>query len=216
MFKEYFKNQKGTDYVCGDIHGCYTDMEEKLDKLYFDPSKDRLFITGDLTDRGPESIKALGYIEQDWFIPVMGNHEDMMLQCYLHRTEDKSWHYRNGGKWILNVNKLWLNQYLKLIYNLPLIIQIGEYAIVHSSLESLDWNDNLLFLGANESYREFILWNRNENMNVQCTGIKKIYAGHTIHNEIHSYGMLEDIDTGAFLKYWDGRNGHLTIKKLGD
>ncbi len=51
----YQENNIGNDYVCGDVHGCYDKLQEALDEIGFDPTKDRLFIVGDLVDRGPQS-----------------------------------------------------------------------------------------------------------------------------------------------------------------
>lgn len=68
-------NVSGRDFICGDIHGCYSLLYSELDKLNFDESKDRLFCTGDLVDRGPESLDVLDIIDKSWFHSVLGNHD---------------------------------------------------------------------------------------------------------------------------------------------
>jgi len=50
-----FINKKGRDFVCGDIHGCFDQLEEKLSQVNFDKSTDRLFCVGDLIDRGHDA-----------------------------------------------------------------------------------------------------------------------------------------------------------------
>ena len=48
-------NNVGIDYICSDIHGHFSLLESQLEKVGFDPDKDRLFSLGDLIDRGDES-----------------------------------------------------------------------------------------------------------------------------------------------------------------
>ena len=215
--EKYNKNIIGIDYVCGDIHGCFMDLENQLNDLKFDTEKDRLFSVGDLTDRGNCSPVAMEYLKQPWFSPVMGNHEDMILQCYKDKTAEKEWHYQNGGDWTKKVDSIWMDEYISLVEKLPLIIQVGEYAILHSAVnpEAQDWNDFVNNITDDDEYS--VMWYRSEKMNIQMSGIKKIYAGHTIHSEPVDYGILQDIDTGAFLKYWSNSlKGKLTIKIIGD
>ncbi|EOA4941290.1 metallophosphoesterase, partial [Escherichia coli] len=39
-------------WVAGDLHGCYTNLMNKLDTIGFDTKKDLLISVGDLVDRG--------------------------------------------------------------------------------------------------------------------------------------------------------------------
>ena len=215
---QYFQpNKSGSDYVCGDIHGCFNDLETELSRIGFDKSRDRLFTVGDLTDRGPESLKALDYIKKNWFITVMGNHEDIILKCHYEKTSPVEWHYINGGRWIQKTLPEHLYLYLKEIRNLPLIIQVGTYAIIHSMVPSGKWEEIISMAEkGEEDLVKFILWSRFDSINTTCSGINKIYAGHTIHDEVTNYGDVEDIDTGAFLKYRGWEQGHLTVKKIGE
>ena len=74
--KHYARNENGRDFVVSDIHGCYDTLMVELAQIDFDQHKDRLFSVGDLVDRGPDSLKCLKLIEEPWFHPVIGNHED--------------------------------------------------------------------------------------------------------------------------------------------
>ena len=46
------------NYVISDIHGCYEEFMELLEKISFS-EEDNLFILGDVLDRGPSPIKTM-------------------------------------------------------------------------------------------------------------------------------------------------------------
>lgn len=62
-------------YVMSDIHGCYDKYIKMLKQIDLG-SDDRLYILGDMVDRGPEPVKILeDMMERPNVIPMIGNHD---------------------------------------------------------------------------------------------------------------------------------------------
>lgn len=68
-------------YAIGDIHGCLSEFEALLHLLDFTPKKDKLWLTGDLVNRGPYSLETLRFVRSlgSSVSLVLGNHDLNLL-----------------------------------------------------------------------------------------------------------------------------------------
>ncbi|ANF58547.1 symmetrical bis(5'-nucleosyl)-tetraphosphatase [Halotalea alkalilenta] len=66
-------------YVIGDLHGCCDEFEVLLSRLDFQTGRDRLWLVGDLVNRGPRSLACLRLARDLDAQVVLGNHDLHLL-----------------------------------------------------------------------------------------------------------------------------------------
>jgi serine/threonine protein phosphatase 1 len=205
LIKKFKANEKGRDFVVGDIHGCFTMLREKLAEVDFDESKDRLFSVGDLVDRGFESELALEWLFKPFFHAVRGNHEQMAID-YMNGYSDPMLYGMNGGSWFMELPTSMQMEFMRVFDELPYAIEIetsdGLIGVIHAECPVADWNDlEAAFTGENaESFKQMAIWNRSRvtsGNDAPVENIDLVIVGHTPMQHPLQLGNVIYIDTGA-------------------
>lgn len=186
--------------VIGDIHGCCTNLQKLYEKVL--ARTDEVYSVGDLVDRGSHSKEVVQFCIDNGISPVMGNHEEMLLEA-IENFEGKkgqgpefgpsSWLHNGGSKTISSYTG---NRFSKLadfveafkqsghagfISGLPLQIELDECIITHGGIVT-------------GQTPESCLWNRDEPSVLE----KFQVFGHTPNRKaVHKHSHYINIDTGC-------------------
>lgn len=205
MEKRFAQNDAGRDFIVGDIHGCFSRLQLRLDAIGFDPSRDRLFSVGDLVDRGPESGQAFDWLAKPWFHAVRGNHEQMAID-HVAGFSDNRTYIGNGGGWFLAMTRPEQQLFADAFTALPIAITLetatGPVGIVHADCPAEQWDVLLAALHTEtaEQVGMCCMWSRDritQGFTEEVQGVRAVVVGHTPVQNWTSLGNVIYIDTGA-------------------
>ena len=203
----------GRTLVIGDIHGCSTALDRMLEELH--PQRDDVVVTlGDYIDRGPDTrgvIHRLLELEQSThLIPLIGNHEILMLDARSNLVDSGSW-YGVGGRqtmqsygcmdapdWDSIPQEHWdfLSQRLRRWHAND--THIFAHANVNAMLPMPDQSDDWLF------------WRRFDDSHPHFSG-KTLICGHTAQKN----GLPRILPGRICLDTWAYGEGWLTALDVG-
>ncbi len=189
----------------GDIHGCSTALDTLIEAI--DPGADDLLIPlGDYVDRGPDSRgvidRLLALAARCSLVPLLGNHELMLLAAVKDREDEAAafWRMIGGAETLAS--------YGGSIDNIPV-----EHLDFFGSLRRYYQTPNYLFFHANyvenvppeEQPENCLLW---QHLHLGLPGPhvsgKTVVVGHTpqTSGEIFDGGHILCIDTFCFGGGW--------------
>lgn len=203
------ENTQGVDWVVADIHGEYTRLMNKLNKVGFDFDRDRLICSGDLLDRGPESLQVVKLLDEVWFYSTLGNHELMCIDAYKYDWTVSNF-AQNGGMWFFNLHQMEQDAVVERLMGLPLTIrfQVGDklYLVVHARVPGDDiWNNNMAsdrnMEDVPQDYLQDAVWNRHftnpYNKTQDVEGYSAVFCGHTVLSSPGRLANYINLDTGV-------------------
>lgn len=214
--KRFGLNTKGRDIAGGDVHGHFSYLWAELVRIGFDPSVDRLFLTGDLVDRGPENIEAHNWLK--WVNSARGNHDD-----YVARYKTSSKWLKGVGNWFTRFTPEEQEIFATPFRSLPIAMEIetrnGLVGIVHASCAYKSWKEMVEALNDTSHHKTHKLvmnkcmFNRTRFEKLDDTKIKDIRAvvvGHNPTPEMLILGNTYYIDTEG----WKPGRGKFTLLDL--
>lgn len=123
-------------YAIGDVQGCYSALNKLLDKIKFDPSQHQLWFTGDLVNRGDDSLSVLRLVRElgAAAVTVLGNHDLFLLAAYYHGIHLKTHHTIQP---ILDASDC--DELISWLLQQPLLHHQHGYTLVHAGIPP-QWN----------------------------------------------------------------------------
>ena len=211
----YGPNPLGRDIAVGDIHGHFGVLSSALDRIAFDPSRDRLFCVGDLIDRGPQSTEVLDWLALPWFHSIRGNHESYPVRIVRTGKVDIENYVANGGAWFMELGRSEQQRYAHELDKLPYAMSVrtaqGDVGLVHAEPPVWDWSELEAAL-SRRRVREWATWSRHR-YNVRderpIRGIRAVAVGHQPIAEMLVLGNVYYIDTAGWTP-----EGHFTLLDL--
>lgn len=125
-------------YAIGDVQGCLQPLKQLLKKINYSPNNDVLWFTGDLINRGPQSLETLRFVKElpTSTICVLGNHDLTLLAAHYGAIEPTA---EDNYQTILRAKEKhalieWLQQQPLIHFDEPL-----NTVLVHAGIYPL-WN----------------------------------------------------------------------------
>ena len=206
-------------YAVGDVHGCLEELNRLLDAIDDDLSRSdvqsHLIFLGDLVDRGPQSAEVIdrivkGTLPTHHWDCLMGNHEEVMLDCYEGQREIYDRWLRYGGVQTLEsyglesadifapefdlsaaMREAIPANHIQFLKSLKDYLRLGDYLFVHAGIRPDTPLDD-------QSPRD-LRWIREGFLNDTSDHGFRVVHGHTIVPKVEIRRNRIAVDTGCYL-----------------
>ena len=192
-------------FAIGDIHGCLAALDMLLAAIRPGPD-DTLVLLGDYVDRGPQSQgvieRLLALRRQCRLVPLLGNHDEMMLNVYDGRKQFYvDWLLFGGDATLASYDVTRPEDlpaaHIEFLRNCRLCFESERHFFVHGSYQAE--------LPLDAQPRDTLLWDsiKTYQPGPHCSG-KTAIVGHSSQKsgEILDLGHLKCIDTWCYGEGW--------------
>jgi serine/threonine protein phosphatase 1 len=184
--------------VISDIHGCFFQFIELLNRVGYNADTDRLILLGDYVDRGNASKDVVEMVQKmvqgSNVIALRGNHDQRFIDLMMGDDECATRFFQHGGLETLRSyariddEANWRSaresirehypHHLSFLSRLPLYHEDDQHIFVHAGLnpEYVNWKE--------QPTRDF-MWIREKFIHQETSVKKTIIFGHTRTMDIH-------------------------------
>ena len=120
--------KKSRTIFIGDIHGCFDELIQLLEKLKYQPKSDRLISVGDLVHKGPKSSEVLDFFIFNDLEAIIGNHD----YRFLNALSGKENNYPLAEE-IVKHSKFSKKELRKWLQKLPFFLEEKKFLAVHGA-----------------------------------------------------------------------------------
>jgi bis(5'-nucleosyl)-tetraphosphatase (symmetrical) len=125
-------------WIIGDVQGCFDSLSALLELLEFEPARDRLWLAGDLVNRGPRSLEVLRWAEGlhadrggEGIGAVLGNHDLHLLACAAGAVEERG---KDTFQPVLALPSAERERLVDWLRARPFVVREGGALMVHAGL----------------------------------------------------------------------------------
>lgn len=205
-------------YAIGDVHGCVHELEDLLAAIDKDASgtggETHLVFLGDLVDRGPHSADVIGLLRTgplpvDVAHFIMGNHEEVMIDCYDGASARQEAWLQYGGVETLEsyglkraeilspsfdvqsaMRRVIPASHIQFLKSFNDSVQLGDYLFVHAGIRPR--------IKIEDQWSRDLRWIRKDFLDDRSNHGFMVVHGHTIVRDVEFHSNRIAVDTGCY------------------
>lgn len=214
-------------YCVADIHGYYSHFMKLLDKIELS-STDRLYIIGDIIDRGPDTKRLLRWLiteDHKNIIMLKGNHEDMLasyitslicpdanVQRAVMQNHPWTWNSQQyKDRFDIDDGEhddFWVDLVLPWLINLPLHADITvnnrRFVLVHAGLDPRQWEPDALWC-----QQDALIWPGADTRTVKIEGLGSQFAQDILWSRDYWYTRISNDPVHIICGHTGNRPEHI-------